>query len=490
MPGHTEEAEWVNVFSDDFQSLPLGPIPTDYSPLGEYHDIRTQPLAGEWQELTFHAGWRGLQRWVVGEEDGTCYVQQTSFLRGGWPILAAGASDWQDYELTAAVRPLSAEGPAGILIRVEDPRHWIGLYVDNNRLVIGQRNDRAHEELASAPFPFDPDRWHALTVRALGNEITGFADDKPVITAHVEEVTRGRAGLMGRVPVRFTHVRVRHPKSEAARLEAARAARAERRRAARRTLPAPKLWRRIETPGFGVGKSIRFGDLTNEGQLSLLLAQNVPQSGYDFDMVSCLTALTLDGRVLWQKGRPDPRCGLLTNDVAFQIHDVDGDGRSEVIFTKDFRVFVCDGATGKEKHSFPTPRHGPSVTWLKEHIFDRIIGDSIFFCDLEGLGQKRNMLLKDRYNNVWAYSSSFEPLWHYTGNTGHYPYALDIDGDGRDEVLVGYTLLSPDGKALWTLSDTKDHADGVAFAPIGPGGELRAVFAGGDDGILIADLSG
>lgn len=46
--------------------------------------------------------------------------------------------------------------------------------------------------------------------------------------------------------------------------------------------------------------------------------------------------ITLDGKVLWQLGRPDPRNGLLTNDTPFQIHDIDGDGKNEVILVRDF----------------------------------------------------------------------------------------------------------------------------------------------------------
>ena len=56
----------------------------------------------------------------------------------------------------------------------------------------------------------------------------------------------------------------------------------------------------------------------------MLFAQQVAKvRGDAFDQISCLTAVTLDGTVLWQQGRPNPKNDLLTNDTPFQIHDLD-----------------------------------------------------------------------------------------------------------------------------------------------------------------------
>ena len=72
--------------------------------------------------------------------------------------------------------------------------------------------------------------------------------------------------------------------------------------------PRPKLWRQFETKGFGTGRNVRFGDLDGDGRLDMLFAQQVAKvRGDAFDQISCLTAVTLDGKVLWQQGRPNPR---------------------------------------------------------------------------------------------------------------------------------------------------------------------------------------
>ena len=128
-------------------------------------------------------------------------------------------------------------------------------------------------------------------------------------------------------------------------------------RAARSLTSQPKLWKKFATPRFGAGRNVRFGDLNGDGQLEMLICQNIPRAHQDdFDQIGCLTAVTLDGAILWQSGKPDPRNGLLTNDTPFQIHDIDGDGRCEVVLVRDFKVQILEGSTGKVQRWAWMPR--------------------------------------------------------------------------------------------------------------------------------------
>src|SRR6187402_3474287 len=96
--------------------------------------------------------------------------------------------------------------------------------------------------------------------------------------------------------------------------------------------------------------------------------------------------------------------------------------------------------------------------------YPRILGDSLAFADLRGTGARRDLIIKDRYRNVWAFTDKLEPLWQTALNTGHYPFPYDIDGDGREEISLGYRLLAPDGRTLWSNEDKiQDHADAVAL---------------------------
>ncbi len=121
--------------------------------------------------------------------------------------------------------------------------------------------------------------------------------------------------------------------------------------------PKPKLWKKFSTPLFGAGRNARFGDLDGDGIPEMLIAQNIPRVRADaYHQISFITAVTLDGKVLWQIGRPDPRNGLLTNDTPFQIHDIDGDGKNEVVMVRDFQLQILDGRTGKVKHAVNMPK--------------------------------------------------------------------------------------------------------------------------------------
>jgi rhamnogalacturonan endolyase len=90
--------------------------------------------------------------------------------------------------------------------------------------------------------------------------------------------------------------------------------------------------------------------------------------------------MTFDGKQLWQIGTPDPWKDNLTNDVGFQIHDLDRDGRNEVIYCRNFEIIAADGATGRTKYKVPTPKTPGSKLYKSEYnIFPRILGDCIYF---------------------------------------------------------------------------------------------------------------
>jgi hypothetical protein len=74
-----------------------------------------------------------------------------------------------------------------------------------------------------------------------------------------------------------------------------------------------------------VGRNLRFGDLTGNGEIDVLIGQVRHHGpGDQYSELGCLTAMTFYGDILWQIGEPDPENYKLTNDVAFQIHDIVG----------------------------------------------------------------------------------------------------------------------------------------------------------------------
>ena len=83
----------------------------------------------------------------------------------------------------------------------------------------------------------------------------------------------------------------------------------------------------VRHAGFGAGRNVRFGDLDGDGQLDMLIAQNVPKvRGDAFDHISASPRSRSTAACSGSRAGPIPRNGLLTNDTPFQIHDLDGDG--------------------------------------------------------------------------------------------------------------------------------------------------------------------
>jgi hypothetical protein len=229
--------------------------------------------------------------------------------------------------------------------------------------------------------------------------------------------------------------------------------------------PLPPL-ESLDIRAAGPRCRLLLGDLDGDGRMELVLAQ--PDCRQDVrcipHQVGALTAFDLDGRLLWQVGRPSPDAGGPGSDYPAQIVDCDGDGRLEALCVMDGRLLVLDGRNGRSKASLPLPA---------PHAHDCIIP-----ADLGGRGYSGEWLLKDRYRNVWAVDGSGRLLWHHEGNPGHYPWVFDVDGDGRDEVMAGYTLLDHDGRPLWTCEGLTEHADCIWVGDVNGDGEPEIAIGG------------
>ncbi|MCX7723552.1 MAG: hypothetical protein N2379_10935, partial [Verrucomicrobiae bacterium] len=492
------------LFEDGFNSLPPGMFSAGVvGAHAEYHYLPQLAPKGGWAVSCFRS--EGSQRaWRVLGEPGKRYMYQTYLAtpaerRFTHPILCGGDPFWCDYTVETVFEPESFEGKSGVVFRYRNDRCYYFFGVEGTNAVLARvRHERAFREadevvLARAHFLWEPGQTLRARIQLRGNRITAELAGKLTLEAEDATFAEGKIGLLADVPTRFHSVRVTAPAAEVARLNRLKAQRERELDELRAANPKMTLWKRIRTDGFGVGRSLRFGDLDGDGQIDVLIGQVRHHGPKDRNSeLSCLTAVTLDGRILWQIGEPDPWHDNLTSDVAFQIHDLDGDGTNEVVYCMNFELVVADGATGKTERKIPTPET-PKNNKPPYNRFSRILGDCIFFCDLSGAGRPTDIILKDRYRYVWAFNSKLKLLWHAECNTGHYPFACDIDRDGRDEVLVGYTLFDHTGKKLWSLDEKlQDHADGVAIVRLGaePDAPLQIFCAASDEGAFFADLAG
>lgn len=327
----------------------------------------------------------------------------------------------------------------------------------------------------------------SFEVELKGPAITVRLDGDKVFSATDETYARGRMALTASTSSFFDSVCVTATEEGQSAFIQTRDARLRELDELRERYPKPVPVKQIETEGFGVGRQVRFGHLKSRDRLDVLLAQNIKlMPGSDsLTTVRCLTAMDLDGNILWQFGEPsaDRDAGMVTCDVPVQIYDIDGDGNDEVLCLKNFKLYVLNGQTGKVKNVAPLPL-GPE----DEDNFGRVTGDAIVIANFRGLERPCDILVKNRYRQVWALTDKLEQMWTAKQEgwwTGHYPQPYDFDGDGRDELFIGFTMLGPDGEVRWTHR-FKDHTDEIAIGPFDPDREdVQIVTVSGDEGVFV-----
>ena len=491
----------VELFSDDFSRFPPGVLSAPLGQLNgaiqeyhyiEHHGVRTFP----WRNPIVH-----LDSWAAGDEGTEPYLEQHLINDDPRfaPLFVTGGKEWRDYRVEVSVRPLSLQKEAGLAFRYRTSRHYYRLALeDGRRLRLALRlpfdeqfRVSAWRELAVASFPYDTKTWYRLEASVDGDRVRGLVDGKPLIDVRDKELAAGIAGITANMPARFKAFKVTATPAAADGVRQRIAAGARELEKLRTENPRPRLWRQFETKGFGTGRNVRFGDLDGDGQLDMLFAQQVAKvRGDAFDQISCLTAVNLDGKVLWQQGRANPKNDLLTNDTPFQIHDLDGDGQTEVVLARDFQLQVLEGRTGRVLRTAWLPQMAPEI---KDRPYELHNGDSLLFVDLSGAGRPQEILLKDRYGTFWIFNKDLQVVFEGGGQTGHYPFAVDTNGDGRQEFLIGYSFWELDGRRRWTHdTELKDHADALSIGnySLATGGAMRAYVDGSDEGFLIFDLNG
>jgi len=207
-------------------------------------------------------------------------------------------------------------------------------------------------------------------------------------------------------------------------------------------------WKIVSLDAEYGGQWVVAGDVDNDGRVEIVSAENVNKD--DVHYTSTAVAQELNGSVLWRWGNPAIGRKIWHHDVACQIHDWDGDGLNEVVLcTKGFLVEL-DGATGREQRRID--------------IADDAT-DCLVFCNLSGGRRPSDVLVKNRYHQIWAYDHAGTLLWTVKDpggyRTAHQPRPIDIDGDGRDEIMAGYAMLNADGSVRWVCKSRKvDQARG------------------------------
>jgi len=192
----------------------------------------------------------------------------------------------------------------------------------------------------------------------------------------------------------------------------------------------------------------------------------------------------------------------------YVAYDIDGDGKAEVL-TKagegDPReptghvlkgpewLLVLDGLTGKEKKRVP---------WISREGYEDYNRASRNFLAIAYLDGRNPFVVMQRGTygliRIVALNGQLEKVWQFEAGKGspaagqgaHCLHAADVDGDGRDELVIGSACIDDDGKLLW--STKLGHPDVCIVADIDPDRPGLEVFYGIEprrqrDGICLVD---
>lgn len=504
----TKSPELQTVLLDDFSGYSVGSWSEEISAVRETHYVRHERDRNGWDEIsTYHTNAcqnTGIE-WVVRDYRNSHILCQTGFNREGildwrnwlrrhvlrrdiapmlfFPALLIGEKWWRDYHVETEVRPLARDGLCGLVLRAPNAmQHYIfALAKGKARLIL--RNLGETRTLAIRRLKAACCESVILGCRAEGSRISCFMNGKELFQVDDSNYALGRCGILANCPAEFHKFAVYMKKCDIDRHQEDKKTSISRSVAIKNQHPRPQLLRRVPLPSPCSGRSIRFGSLSDAGKLDYLIVQQRGPEAADSGIL-CMTAIDSSGKILWQRGRPERTKRCLPPDVAVQIYDIDDDGNNEVICGVDGRLQILDGRTGLTKISTPAPVPSRPDNNNRQFHFD-----SIFICNLSGGPRASDILVKDIYENIYAYDKDLRLLWHHKCRTGHYPFGLDVNGDGRDELLVGYTMLNPFGEDLWNLR-LNDHADAVAFIKSKRTGSYVVGIAASNEGFILGTMDG
>ncbi len=497
------------IFHDDFSQFKIGEFPYDknHSAMGEYNYIVNEGYCGEWTDMVCNYTYNGSgASWIVTEDEGKHFMEQMRVIDNKphktHPILMAGSDKWRNYTVSAKVRALNTSGSVGIGFACRNSLNLYVLALEGGKLKLVYRHKQVDKELASRDYTYNCDEYYELKAVCEGARVSCYVNGKELLTYEEPELSRGgKIAITATVPAQFTDVEVAVSEETVKEIEEAIAA--ERAESEKRSNehPGMKLYKKIDLKNFGTGRQIRFGHLCGGDKWYIVLAQGQRRVRRDdCSHISCLTAIDLDGNILWQKGEPstDYEHGKISADYPLQVYDIDGDGMDEVITAKNFEIMILDGRTGEVKKKAKMPlseKDDTAIIGVPNGVypFDRINADGIRICNFSGKERPEDILIKDRYCRIYALNSDLELLWSFRSdkNTGHFPYACDINRDGYDEVLCGYNLLNHEGKLIWSYPIKSDHTDEIISGRFMAGSdESHFACVSGSEGFFIGDYKG
>ena len=486
------------LINEDFKRFNCEEFPYDkfHTALGEYHHLEYGNCFDYYDPIPLHK-WRSLDgSWLIVEENGTKYLEQNrgdncdGAFKNVYATLVNKRELCAPYTLSFSIRMLEFNNYAGVAFYYLTSRDYYFIALKPNKISLLKRYDEEITELCSYPLYLDDLKTYNLRLIFNDNRVLVYLESLMILEYNID-FRVGKVAFVAKSMARYSNLVVSMDDQNYTKHLNFLKTRQNKLDLKKKSIPPLKLIRKINLSKFGSGRQLRV--VKDNNKVYFILMQNQKRYIRDsFARLSSMTCFDIDGKILWQIGEPNNSCdnSYISCDLPCQVADINGDGKLELIYSRDFYIYIKDFYTLKEIYRFPTPVIDNDPLF-KGEPFHRLNVDMIRVADFEGLGYKGNLVIKDRYQNVIAYDKNFNELWRYNNkNTGHFPYVHDFNNDGKDEIFIGYDLVSSTGEILVDLPYNSDHTDEIIYASLKKGEPERLILASGNEGFNIFNIDG
>jgi hypothetical protein len=440
--------------------------------------------------------------------------------------IVTGDPLWQDYIVEAGVRqmlPTSTPnaddehniiGRTGIMFRYQTLRHYYFYCLEGyDKLVLYRREDEAWTVLDYLYMNIDRSRYYKMRVECVGDRLRCYLNGEKKFEAKDSTFKRGKIGIRTNTMARFDGIEVMMTERSMASFQKAKKNYETDLAELRKSYPQPVLVKKIDLTAYAPF-FLKLGNLRGKGKRDFLLlhGEAIPSAKI---AVPKITAIDLDGNVLWQMEYPDLKGPASAWGNFTKLRDMDGDGIDEIVCITPEKLVIISGRTGRLRAEADLPPVGPFIGTSsgsypisrKAKIKPQNLLFSPYICNLRGGPYPRDIIIKDDHegtggNTCWAYDDKLNLLWTTTIDQpkfGHHQDFWDVDGDGCEEIIMGYYLLDENGDIIWRMEGAEyiegfhgsRHVDAETMGEIDgnldDGAEIA--MAAGPEGFILVDAN-
>lgn len=477
----------------------LAELPLDRAPEGVIFSAAENPRKlsrfGDWNLVTFLHG--VCEEWHVTRDGDRKVLEHPTVATS---CIRAGDGSWGDFTLEVEMRQMlgcadtsmdemfNVNGRTGVMFRYVTYRQNYALFVEClNRVALYRRHEHEWLPLGVREMEIDRGRYYHFRIECRGDSIRCWMDGEPLFDVTDPTYRRGRIAVYANTLSRYSHLRA--TTDTAGDAEIAGFLSSERRKAAESAegLPHPVLLKRIPLPPRSGPLVV---NVSPDGRLEGAVAVTNDHRFAPRDGVA-LVSIDTGGQVRWS--------APVTKQAHPRIWDLDGDGRQEVICYDGPTIRLIDIDTGETRLEAPTPPcNDAGNRGGRENVNPYLPIYTMFPANVRGAGRGRDVLMFDFYTAFWVLNDKLELEWWRSGEHGHDIGLYDIDGDGCDEVMCGYTMFDHNGDHLWCMDGVEymihshHHVDHVVIGEFDgdPDTGLEIALVSGNAGFFLLDQEG